>query len=87
MTSAEELAVIFNDEHTCMTLQEFGLRNAWEKIPFDQRVTHPGKGKYPDATFDYIFASKECSAGVPKITESILSDHRPVTCEIGILGP
>jgi hypothetical protein len=49
------------------------------------RVTHPGEGKYPDATFDYVFG-KNVTFGKPVITKSNVSDHYPVTCDFEASG-
>jgi hypothetical protein len=50
-----------------------------------QRITHPGKGPYPDATFDYLFGSNLVPAK-PQITASKASDHYPVTCDFSVAG-
>jgi endonuclease/exonuclease/phosphatase family metal-dependent hydrolase len=70
----------FAEEKTLSKLTAAGFRNAMEGMPLLQRVTHPGSGKYPDATFDYLFGSKIISAR-SQISPSHASDHYPVTCD------
>ena len=54
-----------------------------EAIPFEQRITHPGSHGFPDATFDYLFG-KNVRIGKPLITQTSVSDHLPVTCDVVI---
>ena len=70
----------FASEKTLQIFEENGFTSGFENIPLSQRVTHPSKGKYPDATFDYIFVkgSKEKPLN-PSILKSQASDHLPVT--------
>lgn len=75
----------FAEEKTLTTLTAAGFRNSVEGIPLPQRVTHPGSGPYPDATFDYLFASNLVPAK-PLITASKASDHYPVTCDYSTDG-
>ena len=70
----------FAAEKTLTTLTAAGFRNSVEGIPLTQRITHPGSGPYPDATFDYLFASNLIPAK-PLITSTKASDHLPVTCD------
>jgi endonuclease/exonuclease/phosphatase family metal-dependent hydrolase len=75
----------FRDEKTLLKFAEAGFRNVMEGMSQLQRVTHPGSGRYPDATFDYLFAS-HMSAARPQIVPSKASDHYPVTCDFTIQG-
>ncbi len=72
---------MFASEKTLQALTEAGFTSGFEPLLLDKRVTHPGSGGYPDATFDYLF-SRGAKAGEPIITESSVSDHFPVTREI-----
>src|SRR6478752_10431523 len=74
---------MFAAEKTLDTLATGALRNAFEKLPFEQRITHPGTHGFPDATFDYFF-SKNVLMGKPVITQTNASDHLPVTCDVTI---
>jgi endonuclease/exonuclease/phosphatase family metal-dependent hydrolase len=76
---------LFLSEKTLDCLSQTGFKSAFsESLPLAQRITHPGKGKYPDATFDYLFLKGLEPVAAPKITPVSVSDHRPVTCEIKI---
>lgn len=75
----------FAEEKTLTRLTEAGFRSPMEGLPLVQRITHPGKGPYPDATFDYLFASN-LSPGKAQIIPSPASDHYPVTCEFSVGG-
>jgi endonuclease/exonuclease/phosphatase family metal-dependent hydrolase len=73
----------FAEEKTLSKLTDAGFRNPMEAMPLPQRITHPGSGRYPDATFDYLFGSNIISAK-PQITSSRVSDHYPVTCDFAL---
>ena len=75
----------FAQEKTLVTLTSAGFRNVWEGAALMQRVTHPGSGPYPDATFDYLFASNLVPSKA-QITPSKASDHLPVTCDFSSGG-
>ena len=70
----------FASEKTLQTFEDNGFTSGFENTPIQQRVTHPSKGRYPDATFDYIFVKvpKEKPLS-PSILKSQASDHLPVT--------
>jgi endonuclease/exonuclease/phosphatase family metal-dependent hydrolase len=74
---------MFAAEKTLDTLGTGDLCNVFEKLPFEQRITHPGTHGFPDATFDYFF-SKNVVMGKPVITQTNVSDHLPVTCDVTI---
>jgi hypothetical protein len=73
----------FREEKTLVKFAEAGFQNVMEGLSQIQRVTHPGSGRYPDATFDYLFAS-HMTAARPQIVPSKASDHYPVTCDFTI---
>jgi endonuclease/exonuclease/phosphatase (EEP) superfamily protein YafD len=75
---------LFISERTLDVIQETGFANVYERLPLPTRVTHPGKGRYPDATFDYLFSKNLNQVGKPTMIESAISDHRPVTCDFEI---
>jgi hypothetical protein len=75
----------FLEEKTLPKLTAAGFRNSVEGAPLTARITHPGSGPYPDATFDYLFASNLVPAK-PLITPSKASDHYPVTCDFSPTG-
>jgi endonuclease/exonuclease/phosphatase family metal-dependent hydrolase len=72
---------MFAAEKTLDTLTSAGYQSVFEGIPFEQRITHPGSHGFPDATFDYLFG-KNVKFGKPIITQTNVSDHLPVTCDV-----
>jgi endonuclease/exonuclease/phosphatase family metal-dependent hydrolase len=74
---------MFAAEKTLDTLTSAAHRSVFEGIPFEQRITHPGSHGFPDATFDYLFG-KNVRLGKPIITQTNVSDHLPVTCDVVI---
>lgn len=72
---------MFAAEKTLDTLSTGALRSVLEAIPFEQRITHPGTHGFPDATFDYFF-TENVLMGKPLITQTNVSDHLPVTCDV-----
>ncbi len=73
---------LFVSEKTLDTLKAAGLRDVFLNLPLARRITHPGKSRYPDATFDYIFLENAHAAGVPRLMNSEVSDHLSVTCDV-----
>jgi hypothetical protein len=66
----------FVSEKTLGMFAEAGFVNSFGTLPLVKRATHPGKGRYPDATL----SSRKTSGGqCPEITGTVLSDHWPVT--------
>ena len=74
---------MFAAEKTLDTLSDAAYGSAFEGIPLTQRITHPGSHGFPDATFDYLFG-KNVRIGKPVITQTNVSDHLPVTCDVVI---
>jgi endonuclease/exonuclease/phosphatase family metal-dependent hydrolase len=74
---------MFVAEKTLNTLTSAAYQSVFEGIPFGQRITHPGSHGFPDATFDYLFG-KNVRIGKPVITQTNVSDHLPVTCDVVI---
>ena len=72
---------LFAKEKTLQLLTDAGFADPVGELPFDLRITHPGKGRYPDATFDYLFVRGLKPAALPMIRETKASDHAPVTID------
>ena len=72
---------MFAAEKTLDTLTSAAYQNVFEGIAFEQRITHPGSHGFPDATFDYLFC-KNVKFGKPIITQTNVSDHLPLTCDV-----
>lgn len=77
----------FVSERTLSVLHEGGFQSGFERIPLVARVTCPGRGRYPDATFDYVWVKRALMDRPPLITAAKLSDHHPVTVEFRIQPP
>jgi endonuclease/exonuclease/phosphatase family metal-dependent hydrolase len=74
----------FVSERTLDSLPKMEFVSAFPAItPLAKRVTHPGEGRYPDATFDYIF-SKDARPTGYQIGQTFVSDHLPLTGTITI---
>jgi endonuclease/exonuclease/phosphatase family metal-dependent hydrolase len=72
---------MFTAERTLDSLADAGYQNGFEGSPLSGRVTHPGTHGFPDATFDYLFG-KNVRIGKPVITQTNVSDHLLVTCDV-----
>jgi endonuclease/exonuclease/phosphatase family metal-dependent hydrolase len=72
--------VLFASERTLGLLRESGFQGCFDQTQFQDRITCPGKGRYPDATFDYIFFRGMTMGAGPNVTPNRVSDHNPVTC-------
>jgi hypothetical protein len=73
---------LFISERTLDVIQEAGFTSTYEQSPLSARITHPGNGRYPDATFDYIFLQSARQIGLPRIARSNISDHLSVSCDV-----
>lgn len=67
---------------TLKKIEDAGFFWTFEGIPLDQRITIPGKGKYPDACFDHILTRNfgRPVASVKKDTPG--SDHFPLVVDL-----
>jgi endonuclease/exonuclease/phosphatase family metal-dependent hydrolase len=72
---------MFAAEKTLDTLTSSAYQSVFEGIPLEQRITHPGSHGFPDATFDYLFG-KNVRIAKPVITQTNVSDHLPLTCDV-----
>jgi endonuclease/exonuclease/phosphatase family metal-dependent hydrolase len=72
---------MFAAEKTLDTLTNASYRSVFEGVSLSERITHPGSHGYPDATFDYLFG-KNVRIEKPVITQTNVSDHWPVTCDV-----
>ena len=81
--NSDRFQTAFKDERIFTMLESGGFRDGWEGTDPSQRGTHPGKGRYPDSTLDYVFykgysrcASRFLAPAVP------VSDHRMLTMDL-----
>jgi len=56
----------------------------WDGTPPANRVTIPGHGRYPDATFDGFFVKNCTIIAVDVVVTGKVSDHRPVRMLISV---
>jgi len=73
---------LFVSEATLGTFEKAGFSDPLARRPLSERVTHPGSGKYPDATFDYVLAKGLRAVATPEIIKSSVSDHFLVVVEV-----
>src|SRR5438876_3752625 len=74
---------MFAAEKTLDTLTSTAYQSVFQGIPLEERITHPGSHGFPHATFDYLFG-KNVRIGKPVITQTNVSDHLPLTCDVVI---
>lgn len=69
----------FEGEQTADILVWSGFADAWAGAPLELRGTHPGSGRWPDSTLDYIFLKGLRSGEYPSLgSHGGVSDHRIV---------
>lgn len=75
-------AAQFAGERTISMLTEAGFDSAHADLPKTKRITRPSNGRYPDATFDFVFF-KGLTVDQVKVPSSFdaYSDHRPVVVD------
>lgn len=83
----------FDAEDSLRALLRDRYRWAWQHVPPAARITLPGSGHYPDATFDHVFFRPSAAAASARLlgagvepTGYECSDHRPVTVTLGLGG-
>ncbi len=74
----------FAEDKTFDVFKQAGFEWAWANVPRESRVTHPSKGRYPDATFDGFLTN-----GVNVISSEVrggfsVSDHNPVVLILSV---
>ncbi len=74
----------FASERTLTIFKENQFQSGYEGVDLKQRITIPGKGRYPDATFDYLFVRPKSISLQPTITPVTVSDHYPVASKINL---
>jgi len=73
----------FAQEQTIQMLLDAGFQSAFEGVGRSERVTWPSNGRFPDATFDYLFYKnlKVLNVQVPAAFDDC-SDHRPLVVDM-----
>jgi endonuclease/exonuclease/phosphatase family metal-dependent hydrolase len=75
-------AAQFARERTIPILVDAGFKSAFDGLPESQRITWPSNGRFPDATFDYVFyRGLEVERVQVPTAYDAYSDHRPVVVD------
>jgi len=72
--------VQFAADKTFQLFTEAGFQWPWKDTPREQRITHPGDGRYPPASFDHFLVRGEVTVVScrPLNSDDSVSDHKPV---------
>jgi endonuclease/exonuclease/phosphatase family metal-dependent hydrolase len=70
-------------ERTFSMLHKEGFHWSFDGVAHQDRITCPGKGRYPDACFDQIF-TKGLGKPISSVEQAKGSDHLPVIMEVAI---
>jgi hypothetical protein len=81
-TSKEQVNLA--SDTTLAKIEKAGFFWTFEGIPLQHRITIPGKGKYPDACFDHIYARDLGRPAAQVMTNTPGSDHFPVVVDLAI---
>lgn len=73
---------LFVSEDTLSVFERAGFTDPLSALPIGQRITHPGKGRYPDATFDYVLLKGIHVSSAVNIVPSQASDHSLVLVDV-----
>ena len=70
-------------EATFKRLADGGFKNCWDGAPLSERGTHPGRGRWPDSTLDYVFHRGFSRQTMRRLSPQVpLSDHRMAWVEL-----
>lgn len=69
-------------DRTLSKIEDAGFFWTWEGIPLAQRITIPGKGRYPDACFDHIYTRALGRPVASVLKDTPGSDHFPVVTDL-----
>jgi endonuclease/exonuclease/phosphatase (EEP) superfamily protein YafD len=71
-------------DRTLKIIEDAGFFWTFEGVPFEERITIPGDGRYPDACFDHIYA-RDLGRPIARVLKDTPgSDHFPVITDITI---
>lgn len=73
----------FAEENTIGMLLDAGFQCSFQGLDRQEQITWPSNGRYPDATFDYVFY-KNLNVVQVQVPEGFdhCSDHRPVVVDL-----
>ena len=86
--NADRFSKSFEKDSLFKTLLDAGFADAFEGVPKDGRITHPGSSRHAGSTLDYIFM-RGCSVeSPPKVIPALrISDHDAVFVKVGFPQP
>ena len=77
--NADRFSKSFEKDTLFQTLLDAGFVDAFEGVPKDGRITHPGSGRHAGSTLDYIFIRGCRVESPPKVVPALrISDHDAV---------
>ena len=81
--NADRFSKSFEKDTLFQTLFDAGFADAFEGVPKDGRITHPGSGRHAGSTLDYICV-RGCSVeSPPKVLPALrISDHDAVFVKV-----
>ena len=81
--NADRFSKSFEKDTLFQTLFDAGFADAFEGVPKDGRMTHPGSGRHAGSTLDYICV-RGCSVeSPPKVLPALrISDHDAVFVKV-----
>lgn len=74
----------FVRDNTFEVFTRAGFQWAWAGTPREKRVTHAGKGRYPDATFDGFVTKGAKVLSTDVLPSMSASDHNPVELKVSL---
>ncbi len=82
--NADRFSKSFEKDTLFQTLLDAGFVDAFEGVPKDGRITHPGSGRHAGSTLDYIYMRGCRVESPPKVIPALrISDHDAVFVRIG----
>ena len=77
--NADRFAKSFAKETIFQSLEKAGFVDAFEGVPAEGRLTHPGSGRHAGSTLDYIYMRGCRVESQPKVIPALrISDHDAV---------
>ena len=74
----------FAGDNTFDVFIRAGFQWAWQNTPREKRVTHPAKGRYPDACFDGFVTKGATIVHSEVLPGMSISDHNPAVLRISL---
>ncbi len=82
--NADRFSKSFEKDTLFQTILDAGFVDAFEGVPKDGRITHPGSSRHAGSTLDYIFMRGCGVESPPKVLPALrISDHDAVFVKVG----